>query len=512
MTMTVTNINPTSGTPGTPVTITGSGFGDPIVMFGAVEADVTGWQDTAVGCYVPNVGPGVYLVTVNEGDEESNSIEFTVLPVVVPSITGFFPDSGEPGTEVTISGSGFGSGNGSVFVSFNGSESDSVIVESDSEILATVPEDASSGDITVSTSSWEATSDFAFEVDQTGRRQCREPATNAEGIVMITGMYPAGGRGGSTATIYGRGWTIGDVAVTFGNLEAQLIRCDPVHIEVVVPNLSVTRPTIVEVALWCGGEVAAVTHFVYEYPSPPSVADGPCPEQNAVQAAVTAAWDALFVPGPSSLPASLAANSPVLAVPDIDGLKAAMQACDACWDPEDPYMRADGDAVVDLTAMWLQGLATLATSGAPVFAANGMAVSFPVNLGPLGVGGRWNVSQECANLGGDVETSQSGALQVVVAECAYWLNATVVVDPATQLPQVSVVSMVNAAPPAVQFTFSYENAMPQWLVYISGQWVIDSQLDTVVTGAFNSAFADSILPQITYLVNAEIAALMTGVR
>ncbi len=242
------------------------------------------------------------------------------------------------------------------------------------------------------------------------------------------------------------------------------------------------------------------------------IVSGNEPPENPVHAAITAAWNAMFQPGPANLPATLVAANPIVAVADIDGLVATRQQCDSCWDPQDPYMNAVGNATVDLDSMWLQGLSTLASGGDPAFTAAGDGVSFPVTLGQLGIGGAWTVTQQCASFGNDSTMSQTGGLSATIAAATYWLDAAIVVDPTTQLPQVNISAMVSAVPPEVQFVFSYDQGLPKWLLYLTGEWITEQQLGNVVGQAFTTAFVDGILPQVSYLINVEIATLTNGVR
>ena len=66
-----------------------------------------------------------------------------------PVVTGISPISGAPGTSVTISGSGFGATQGTSTVSFNGATATTITSWSDSQIVATVPDGASTGPIMV---------------------------------------------------------------------------------------------------------------------------------------------------------------------------------------------------------------------------------------------------------------------------------------------------------------------------------------------------------------------------
>ena len=66
-----------------------------------------------------------------------------------PVVTGISPLSGAPGTSVTISGSGFGSTQGTSTVSFNGATATTITSWSDSQIVAVAPDGSSTGPIMV---------------------------------------------------------------------------------------------------------------------------------------------------------------------------------------------------------------------------------------------------------------------------------------------------------------------------------------------------------------------------
>ena len=68
------------------------------------------------------------------------------------TIEGFDPDHGNAGTQVTIKGSGFQSDNNNplaLSVSFNGTEAATPTIESDTQMTVTVPQDATTGPISV---------------------------------------------------------------------------------------------------------------------------------------------------------------------------------------------------------------------------------------------------------------------------------------------------------------------------------------------------------------------------
>jgi murein DD-endopeptidase MepM/ murein hydrolase activator NlpD len=79
----ITNINPTSGVAGNPVTINGANFGGTkgtsTVRFGTTIARVTSWNDTKIIAIAP-AGSGTVNVTVTTSATQSNGVPFTYTP------------------------------------------------------------------------------------------------------------------------------------------------------------------------------------------------------------------------------------------------------------------------------------------------------------------------------------------------------------------------------------------------------------------------------------------------
>ncbi|MDO8553000.1 MAG: IPT/TIG domain-containing protein [bacterium] len=131
----ISNINPSSGAVGTVVTITGYGFtNDNTVNFGYgaivhVPIATNGIRQTLVfsvpesltpacfysapRCLLPTrqTSPGAYNVSITNGNGTSNAFTYTVTApgVPAPNISSITPSSGPTGTLVTLSGSGFSS-------------------------------------------------------------------------------------------------------------------------------------------------------------------------------------------------------------------------------------------------------------------------------------------------------------------------------------------------------------------------------------------------------------------
>jgi RHS repeat-associated protein len=144
---TITSVSPLSGVVGTKVVITGSSFGSAqgSVTIGGTVAPVTSWSATSITITVPS-GATTGSLIVTAGGVPSNPVTFTV---VAASIS-LSPSSGPVGTQVTITGSGFGATQGSSTVSFNGiSASSNVVSWSATSIVVTVPAGATTGPVNV---------------------------------------------------------------------------------------------------------------------------------------------------------------------------------------------------------------------------------------------------------------------------------------------------------------------------------------------------------------------------
>jgi YD repeat-containing protein len=147
----VATVSPNSGSAGTPITITGTGFGasqgDSRVTFNGVAATPSSWSGTSIQAPVPasaTSGPVVVVV----GSASSNGVPFTVSP----SIDSLTPTSGIAGTVVTIAGSNFGLPGTGGTITFNGV---AAIPTSwgPKRIVVPVPAGASTGPVVVTTSS-----------------------------------------------------------------------------------------------------------------------------------------------------------------------------------------------------------------------------------------------------------------------------------------------------------------------------------------------------------------------
>jgi hypothetical protein len=141
----VTSISASYGSPGTEVTLYGSGFGrqkrNSIVWFNGEKAHFTSWTDTEVSFKVPaGVDAGYVGVQNNAGC--SNGFYF--IPFEAPVVTAVSHAGQAVGQDIEIAGNTFEPEQGDGWVSFSGTPG---VVKSwsDTLIVATVPEGASAG-------------------------------------------------------------------------------------------------------------------------------------------------------------------------------------------------------------------------------------------------------------------------------------------------------------------------------------------------------------------------------
>lgn len=158
----VDSFSPTKGTPGTPITLHGSGFaGATAVHIGTpgVQVPIVSLGDTSITVTSPSgTGSGPVSVETPAGIGASKD-DFQVLSVAPPVLTTFSPLTGGRGTAVTITGSGF---TGTTGVAFGGVAAPLFEVLSDTELTAYVPNKAVSGPLHVTNTKADGYSPMAF--------------------------------------------------------------------------------------------------------------------------------------------------------------------------------------------------------------------------------------------------------------------------------------------------------------------------------------------------------------
>jgi hypothetical protein len=237
---TVSGLSVTSGTFGTAVTITGTGFTWATqVQFNTTNAVFTVVNNTTITCTVPSGATTGVVTVTNPAGNASSTATFTVFPV--PTITTFTPTSGPVGTSVTITGTEF---NAITNVRFSGVNA-SFTVNSTTSITATVPSGAVTGTITILNGSGTATSSSNFAVTT-------PPSIN--------GFSPTAGGTGTTVTISGSNFT-GATAVTFNGVSATFTVVNATTITATVPATANTG--LIAVTTPSGTSTSSSTFTVY---------------------------------------------------------------------------------------------------------------------------------------------------------------------------------------------------------------------------------------------------------
>jgi hypothetical protein len=193
-----------------------SGLGTPFIDS---SSDPTANNPTSTKqCVTGSTG---LLVLASDQNTRYYLHNFLPLGGLAPAITSFSPTSGPVGVEVTITGARF---SGATNVAFNGTPAPGFVVDSSTQIRARVPAGASTGRITVTTSTGTGTSatDFVVLVPPT-----------------ITSFTPTSGPVGTVVTISGRGFT-GTTAVAFNGVTASFTVVSDAQLRATVPSGAAT--------------------------------------------------------------------------------------------------------------------------------------------------------------------------------------------------------------------------------------------------------------------------------
>ena len=139
-------ISPSNLSPGMQATLTGSGFGAAqgkgfVELQNSNRVPVVNWSDTQIVITVP---PGTIpgRAYINQNGTWSNGLFFSMIPASLVAVS---PSSLSPGTQATLTGSGFGAAQGNGFVELQNLDRVPVVSWSDTLIVVTVPAGTVSG-------------------------------------------------------------------------------------------------------------------------------------------------------------------------------------------------------------------------------------------------------------------------------------------------------------------------------------------------------------------------------
>src|SRR5262249_53538104 len=159
-------------------------------------------SDSEIHATVPTAATSGPVSVTTYAGSGSSPAPFTVTRPA-PTISSFLPSSGPVGTSVDIRGSSL---TGTTSVTFNGTTA-TFVVDSDTELHAAVPSDATSGTISIATPAGTSVSSSPFTV---------MPAFS---VPTITTFSPTRGQAGTKVTISGADFA-GITAVQLGGTAA----------------------------------------------------------------------------------------------------------------------------------------------------------------------------------------------------------------------------------------------------------------------------------------------------
>lgn len=262
----ISSISPVAGPVGIPVTIQGAGFGTSMgngtVTLGTMHGTVASWTDTQIVVLVaPGSSSGIALV--QQSGVPSNSVSFTVTSP--PALTSVSPTSGPAGTQVTFTGTGFGSaqGNGTVLL---GNTFGSIVSWSDTQIVATVVPGAANG---------------TAQVIQNGFASSSYPFSVTTPTPVITSFAPGNGPAGTQVTINGSGfgaaqggsrlvlgstngavvgWSDSQIVATVApGASSGVVQVIEIGVASNAPSFTVNTPTITSISPNTGGAGTQIT-------------------------------------------------------------------------------------------------------------------------------------------------------------------------------------------------------------------------------------------------------------
>lgn len=157
----ITSFTPTNSFEGTTVKITGINFTNASALtFNGTSANFFVTNNTTIGAIVPDgFSTGPISITTPAGTTNSAGLFYAA-----PGITSFSPTHGLPGTNVVITGSNF---LGTTVVRFNGTNASFSLPTNNTTLVASVPNGAQTGPITVGAPGGTNTSAASFVLDYT---------------------------------------------------------------------------------------------------------------------------------------------------------------------------------------------------------------------------------------------------------------------------------------------------------------------------------------------------------
>jgi large repetitive protein len=226
---TVTSFTPTCGIAGTAITITGTGFTNPL---NGVDFDATGSPVAATTFAYVSATSATATVPVGATSgkirvrtpvpDSSSATNFIVAADALPTISSFLPTSGGTGTSVVITGTNFGC---ATSVLFNATSA-TFVVDSATQITATVPAGATTGALHVTTTGF-------------GPGNSATSFTVTGATPTITSFLPTSGPVGTSVVITGTNLS-GVTSVKFNGTSATFSANTATSVTAIVPAAATT--------------------------------------------------------------------------------------------------------------------------------------------------------------------------------------------------------------------------------------------------------------------------------
>jgi len=239
--------SPPSGPPGTMVTLNGSGFGNVqgssyvLVLSRSTNTwmswPISTWSDTQITVPVPaNTPIGLFYFSVDVDKLQSlgtNPFQVGFPPIV----SDYAPQWGNPGTQITINGSGFGQTRGTSFVQAVSAVTNTwtslpVNSWSDTQLVVVIPDDMPLGKIylTVVVGGLESIGTFPFTVGIPPQITSYSPNTGPAGtIITINGTRFGPTQGSSYVVLQ---------SVTNIHTSLTVVSWSDTQVKVAIPNLT----------------------------------------------------------------------------------------------------------------------------------------------------------------------------------------------------------------------------------------------------------------------------------
>lgn len=148
---TLMSVTPTSGKVGGEIILTGQYFSSKAnntVSFNGLDATIIAANISIIKAIMPEGATSGDIVVTSDGLKSTNSLSYTVVEPIIPTITSIDPTSGKVGETVTITGIDFSTTPEDNVVKFNGVQA-TVTASTATTITTSIPAGATTGNVTV---------------------------------------------------------------------------------------------------------------------------------------------------------------------------------------------------------------------------------------------------------------------------------------------------------------------------------------------------------------------------